>query len=382
MTVVPPPGWTVQKQTPDAAIFKTQTQHNTGVILLRTMPLQGSLQQTLYGAVRASFPGTGLTFKYPHSGTTGGGSQAMYILDNGTLNRQSQDVAAVGIAIGGNLQMAMLVSGTWGGEWAKFRNQMDDMMSAAVLTGETGGKWDPLHPPAGSGGRSGIFFGSAVQNQLNPLGGMDLIARREYVVLLPTGQAYYGLPIGGHVLDIDFAAACHKTPKLCGTYQIEGGNILLTERDAYGLVSHSTSPFTAGAPGHSFIASYHGTKAFEVLPVHDMKLSGKFTSTFAQTGNIGMSRSVVAQTFIAFNANGTYQKSGFSSASFQGDSAGATTMSNRGLGSGNYRFDGYTLTLAPAGGPTETYTAIFENQDPNPKAIFINDKAFLRDGSY
>jgi hypothetical protein len=253
------------------------------------------------------------------------------------------------------------------------------MMSGVQLHGETAGNWDPLHPsPVGA--RSGLFLGSGLENRLNPLGGLDLIARREYALLLPTGQAYYGLPDGGHVLDLDFTAACKQKPKQCGTYKIEGGTISFTERDSYGLVTHTSSPFTAGAPGHSVIAEYHGTKAFEVLPVRGKTVSGKYTSTFAQTGNIGQSTSVVAQTFIAFNPNGTYQKSGFSAASFQGESAGGTTMSNRALGSGQYKFEGYTLTLTPSSGQPELYTAVFENQDPDPKAIFINDKAFLKDG--
>ncbi len=380
MTVTPPPGWTVQKNTPEAAILKTQTQHTAAVILLTTVPLSGSPEQALYSGVRANFPGTGLTFKYPHSGTTGGGSPAIYVLDSGVVNRQREDIAAVGYAIGGKLQMALLISGDWGGENIKFRNQLDDMMSAAVLHGDGSGTWDPLHPEKMAGGRSGLFFGSALQNQLNPLGGMDLVARREYVVLLPTGQAYFGLPEGGHVLDLNFAEACHQAPKKCGTYKLEGGTLTFTERDAYGLVTHTSSPFTAGEPGHSIIASYHSTRAFEVLPVHGKTLAGKYTSTFAQTGNIGGSHSVVAQTFISFTPNGSYQKSGFSSASFQTGSAGATTMSNRGLGSGQYKFDGYTLTLTPSSGEPELYTAVFENQDPDPKAVFINDKAFLKDG--
>jgi hypothetical protein len=381
MTVTPPPGWTIQKSTPESALLKIQTQHNTGVILLSVQPLNGSLGESLVSAIRANFPGTGLTFKYPHTGVTGGGSPAMYILDSGKLNRQYEDIAAVGIAIGGRLQMALLISSQWGGEEIKFRGQLDAMIAAAVLHGETGGTWDPLHPPPARGGRSGLFFGSGLMNQLNPLGGMDLIARREYVLLLPSGQAYYGLPEGGHVLDLDFPTACQKMPKRCGTYSIENGQIQFIERDSYGLVTHVSSTFTPGAPGHSIIADYHGTKAFEVLPVHDRKLAGKYTSTFAQTGNIGQSTSVVAQTFITFSPDGRYQKSGFSSASFQGPSAGGTTMSNRGLVSGQYRFEGYTMTLSPSNGAPELYTVVFENQDPSPKAIFINDKAFLKDGN-
>jgi hypothetical protein len=382
MTVPLPPQWTVQKQTADSAILRTRTQHTTAVILLTSEPMTGDLLPSLEAAARRSFPGTGLTFKYPHKGVTGGGSPAAYVLDSGTLNRQYQSLSAVGYAIGGKLQMALLVSGQWGGDEVQFRTQFDAMMSAATLTGETGGKWDPLHPAHPASGRSGLFFGSALQNQLNPLGGMDLVARREYLLLLPTGQAYFGLPVGGHVFDLDFATACRQAPKRCGTYDIENGTITLTERDSYGLVTRASSAFTAGAPGHSFVASYHGTRASEVLPVHGRTLASKYTSTFAQTGNIGQSTSVVAQTFIAFSPNGNYQKSGFSAASFQGPSAGGTAMNHRGVVSGRYQLEGFTLTLTPADGQApELYTAVFENQDPNPKAIFLNDKAFLRDGN-
>lgn len=101
-----------------------------------------------------------------------------------------------------------------------------------------------------------------------------------------------------------------------------------------------------------------------MLPVHNRILSGKFT---LRTDNF-------SPTFISFNANGTYQKSGFSSASL---SVGRTT---RGLGSGQYRFEGYTLTLTPSNGPPELYTAFFENQDPDPTAIFIDNSVFLKDG--
>src|ERR1700761_261754 len=105
MTVTPPPGWTVQKATPDSALLKIRTQHNTGVILLSSQPLNGELGPSLAAAVRANFPGTGLTFKYPHNGVTGGGSPAIYVLDSGKLNGQYEYIAAVGMAIGGKLEM-------------------------------------------------------------------------------------------------------------------------------------------------------------------------------------------------------------------------------------------------------------------------------------
>ena len=80
--------------------------------------------------------------------------------------------------------------------------------------------WSVLHPPTGSGGQRGLFWSNRLQNQLNPLGGMDLRAVREYMVLFPGGQAYNDLPNDGHVLDIDIASACARTPLRRGAYQV------------------------------------------------------------------------------------------------------------------------------------------------------------------
>jgi len=218
--------------------------YDTAVMLLTTEPMNGSLQQALYNRVRANFPGTGLTFKYPVMGTTAGGSQAMYVRDdNGTIKGNYEDVTAVGIAVGGKLQMALLLNNTR--EPVEVQKQLNAMMSSAVLHGETGGTWDPLHLTSAVGGRSGLFFGATVQNQY-AVGGMHLVASREYLVLLPTGQAYFGLPLDGHVLDLDFATACRQEPERCGTYKIENGIITFTERAEFGLINQFSLAFHSG----------------------------------------------------------------------------------------------------------------------------------------
>ena len=77
--------------------------------------------------------------------------------------------------------------------------------------------------------------------------------------------------------------------------------------------------------------------------------------------------------------DGTYRKSGFASSSFSNAGASGTVSSKRGVQAGHYTIDGYTLTLTPQDGqPPELFTIIFEEISPSPKAIFINDSAFLR----
>jgi hypothetical protein len=232
------------------------------------------------------------------------------------------------------------------------------------------------------GARPGFYFGSRLQNQLNPLGGMDLNAVREYLVLLPTGQAFQALPIGGHVLDMDFAAECTRLPHACGTYQIQGNRIDFIWRGEYGMVTHESSQWDTGEGGKASVASFNGTRVFEASPVRNLRITGRYTSTFASVGSTAFqSTSVVAQTFISFSPDGSYQKSGFSAASFTGTGAAGTVQNRKGVQTGRYALNGYTLTLTPSdGGTPETFTTVFEEINPSPKAVFINDKAFLRDG--
>jgi hypothetical protein len=104
--------------------------------------------------------------------------------------------------------------------------------------------WDPIRPPKGSGGLQALYWGTQIRNQINPLGGMDLIADRSYLILLPSGQAYRDLPPGGNVLDMDFARAVQDKPRLCGTYSIHGNQLVFDWLTSYGLMERDTMAFT------------------------------------------------------------------------------------------------------------------------------------------
>jgi hypothetical protein len=384
VTFTPPAGWRVTENTSQRTVLQAATQHTKAVLFIEQLPLSGDFRSAFGNALRTQSPVTGMKMQYPQEGSNGGGSPMIHIRDNGTLRggRQNETIDAVGVALGNTMVLSELVSGDWGGDNFGFQRAFEKMVSNWKLTGEKGATWDPINPPPPVGARSGFFFGARLQNQLNPLGGMDLNAVREYLILLPTGQAFKALPFGGHVLDMNFAAECTRLPHACGTYRTEGNRINFTWRGEYGLVTHDSSQFDKGSGGKASVASFNGTPVFEAAPVQNLRISGRYTSTFASVGSTAFhSSSVVAQTFINFSPDGTYQKSGFSAASFTGTGAAGTVQGHKGVQTGRYTLNGYALTLAPSSGePPETFTTVFEEVNPSPKAIFINDKAFLRDG--
>lgn len=383
VTFTTPPGWRISQSTAERTVLQTETQHTKAVIFIDQLPFTGDFNNAFATALRARAPVTGLKLQYPHKGVTGAGNPMIEVRDNGTLrgSNQSQAINAVGVGLKDSMVLAVLVSGTWGGENVGFQRVFEKLVSNWKLAKETGPAWDPMHPPDPVGARAGFFVGSRIQNQLNPLGGMDLNAIREYLVLLPTGQAFHGLPLNGHVLDMNFEAECARLPHACGTYRMQGGRIDFIWREEYGMVTHGSSTFEQ-ANGRASVASFNGTSALEVLPARNLKLTGRYTSTRASTGmTAAQSASVVAQTFIQFSADGTYTKSGFSSASFSGSGTGSTVQNRRGIQQGHYTLNGYALTLAPATGEApETFTTVIEELGPSPKVLFINDSSFLREG--
>ncbi len=205
--------------------------------------------------------------------------------------------------------------------------------------------WD-FNRPKGAGGQSGLYWSNRLQNTINPLGGMDLRAIRDYVVLLPSGQAYRDLPKDGHVLDIDFSSACKAKPKNCGTYEIEGGTIRLRWLGSMGCWRRRAE--------RGLRAEREGVRCGRTLyahyaPVHDLRMNGKYTSTFAMVGNMAtQSTSVVSEKYLTLTTDGRYQKSGFSAASFDNSNAAGTFGGRKPVQSGDV-FDERLHAYADAG---------------------------------
>jgi hypothetical protein len=385
-SLMPVSGWAVTKSTPDQVILqKTMREKDTRdaklLVVLSMQPMQGSIDQAFPAAVRRNFPGPSMELKYIHKGVTRGGQEARTVRDGGRLNLPGNPrarVRAVGMAApDGRLLLAMILMRS---DWESLLSKADDEFEAMVTSLRFASQpesalWDFNRPPKGAGGQSGLYWSNSLQNTINPFGGMDLRATRDYMILLPSGQAYRGLPDDGHVLNIDFATACKGKPKKCGTYEIRGGTMHLRWMGDYGLVEDESGAWTPSGKG-GFDAGTHYTR---IMPVHDLRVSGKFTSTFAMVGTMAtQSTSVVSEKYLTLTADGRYQKSGFSAASFDNSNAAGTFGGRKPVQTGTYTMNDYTLTLTPAGGAPELYSLVLEDPTPNATALFINDDAFLK----
>lgn len=383
-TLQMPAGWRVTKTAPGSVVMQKQAKYGgLSIIYAGLKPAAGDVAQGLRESLHGEF--SQIQFKNFQSGRTRTGVRVAYARDYGPIGgKKSAQVAAVAFALPNGLQVAELLSTASVGDYIDHRKEFEGMVEHFRLAGAPATPtWDPLRPPAGSGGIAAVYLGSTVRNELNPLGGMDLKAIREYLVLLKNGQAYRDIPDDGHVTDMNFADALSKHPQKCGTYKVEGDKIAFTWIDDYGFIKDDAVPFHRGGSSRGSVDLGSMTVS-EVPAAHSLKISGRYTSTFYMSGNTAMSSTgITAQTFISFAPDGTYQKSGFSSATFSNSAGGSTTggtvNSRKGVESGHYTIDGYTLTLTPAsGGGPDLYTIIFEEISTSPKAVFINDKAFLR----
>ncbi len=236
---VAPVGWSVGNTANDSVTLARNGKYGgRSLIFVRAFPLSTDFDQSFRSAVRTTVPG--LQLQYVKSGTTNAGLPAEYVQDSGRMNggKILAQIAAVGMSVNGKLQLAELISSGGAGEFYPRKKDLEDMVRSWQLRNASGRSvLNAMQPPAGSGGIEGLFLGSSLQNQLNPLGGMDLKAIRTYLVLLKNGQAYRGLPKNGHVFDMDFGALVQKEPEKCGTYKVQGNSIQFTWNTEYRLVT-------------------------------------------------------------------------------------------------------------------------------------------------
>jgi hypothetical protein len=369
------------KATATSAIFSRPNRDNTmQLFAFLQKPMQGDLKTTLLAEARAAFPGSKpLELKYTYPAKTRTGLDAVYARDGARLraNNKSVAVRAIGIALP-NQQffLVMLVSAD---SYSLLSNAEDDL--AAVVSSMTfrsqnnAAPWDPL-TQHGNGGASGLYLYNTVSLMPNPLGGMDMRAQRNYILLFPDGHAYESLPDGGHVLDMDFAATCRdpKKKRYCGTYSLQGGSIRLRWPGDFGLTEESVGSYVAGKSLEA-----KGTSYYAVAPVHDLRINGRYRSFFAMVGStVTQSTSVSSEKFITFTPDGRYQKQGFSGASFTNSGAAGTFGKNRAPDAGTYQIDGYTMLLkSQTTGQTEAYSIVVEKPGPNPASLLIDDEAYL-----
>jgi hypothetical protein len=230
-------------------------------------------------------------------------------------------------------------------------------------------------PPAAPGpldALDGLYWGPSIDNDSNPPAGPTAPnANRRYLVFKRDGTVYAGLPLGGQVLDADFAALCAQAPTRCGRYRLEGSMLRLEWPGRRAGRRDLSVPVDRRGGAATF--RYEGSDMTPVPPPRDLRLNGRFTST---THVSGQAATGTAQTFIAFTPDGRYRKSGLTATGLDGEAASGPARGRPALQQGRYRIDGFRLTLQPEGGAPEHLTLVLDSA--NPKVLFIDNRAFLR----
>lgn len=385
VTFTPPPGWTVAESSGGTTTLEHNDERGKrSSIIVGSDPLPGPLIATLRNALTTTFRDFDLKIDRIDEAKTTHGHAAAYFDEYARhrTKRQRLRFAGVAVDLSGRMQIAWLLTPDGAASYDRKR-ELEEMVRSWSYVGSAKPSWDPLKPPRGSGGLSGLYWGVLLQNQLNPFGGMDLVALRKYMLLLPNGWAYSDVPPGGKVMDIDFAAELRRVPKRCGLYSVQGDQLVFDWITDFGLIQRTTLPFQRrGANNVSF--NYEGASMNIVRPApKNLRLSDEYTSTFHMSGNLGgSSNSVTSQRSIAFTPDGRYRKSGFAAFSFSNDAGTGTTSgagyNPRAPNTGRYVIDGYTLTLTPDQGLEEVFTLVIEKFEPEVTALFIDDNAFLK----
>lgn len=223
-------------------------------------------------------------------------------------------------------------------------------------------------PPAQDVSLAGLFMGSETGLKLNPQGGLDLEVDTTLYFFDEKGLYSRTPPIGTE----DLAAFCPTRPKRCGTYAASETDITLNGVRDYGIVVARTHDLEQREKS----VRIGRDRLTLVEPADDLKLGGSWTFTWAKTGSTAAaSTSVSGSRTITFSADGRFTRDGSVSVSSVSDDGGIAGSSDREPQSGTYTIDGYTLTMTPDGGETET--ASLYMPDNNTRLLVINGANYL-----
>lgn len=385
--VVAPEGWSVTKQPGNGLLLRRTDKGNPSVINIGSEAFTGSLAEKVRQTMQAGFANMGLRLERLTEGKSANGHPTVSFNQTVRAKGQQLRICGIGFDLGGRLQLAWLAT-VDDGNADEREHEFDELVrtwrfrngSANVQASPPQTQASP--PPTQSAPELvGFYWGSDVRNEFNGLsGGLELKAVRNYIVLLPNGRAYRGIPPGGHVLDMDLAAQCRRYPLRCGTYSVQGDKITFEWTDRPGALKRKTS--TLQGRGGSFRFEFDGTEVSRVPPLPDLRVNGRYTATTVIVGGSASSSMTASnQRTLALTPDGRYTKSGFSAVSFSneagGDRTGGGGRSRSGVESGSYSIRGFQLTLKPDSGPPEYFTIVIETPGTSPKALFIDDAAFL-----
>jgi hypothetical protein len=385
--VAPPVGWT-RTAASDGSIRFTTLPSDTNVAniyIAAPQPLNGSsVADALHAWLRARFAAQlDLSqMSKPKVGRTARGNLAAWADETPDFpdSRDGMRLVAIAIARRDNTFLPVLMLTKDEADQYARAEQFADWFHSVVLPGDSGPLWTPLSPTA-PGPLQGLWFGTALRNQFNIYGGMDLIAQRNYLVFSRTGFVYRELPDGGGVDNLNPASLCAKDRRDCGTYRVDANRVFFRWYSRFGLIE--TDSADIDAPRKEPVSfSYDGMPMGRVKPAIVTRLDGEFTSidgtSSGPNGSISTSRS------ITFRTDGTYEATrfvGFTSTpgALTGSESGSVVgYNNSGPNRGTYQIQGYTLIMRPESGPVRYSTIIFFDDQSPVTAVLIDDDYYRK----
>lgn len=380
--ITPPAGWTVENQASGAVILKRQDKVSS-LILVGSGPAKLPMNQTLTDTMRNSVHISDLDLKVS-DGISVSGYPAMTFDEVARPPKGSRlRIVGIGLDLGGRYQVAWLATGS--NSDARDRvNEFNEMVRTWRFKVPTKNAWNPAKPRSVPSGLAGFYWGSKIENQYNGFtGSLDLRAIREHIVLLPNGQAYFGIPPEGRVLDMDFDAMRRLRPSSCGTWSVDGDEIVFERATDIGLIRRVSSKLNRSSSGSARI-HYRGIDLSPATPApSDLRIQGSYTTSNVTMANTAFSSTTASSArTISFTLDGRYAKMGFTAVSFSSDS-GDSRSSGAGkrkseAENGSYTIDGFRLTLKPDNAQPQHFTVLIETSGSSPGALFINGAAYLR----
>jgi hypothetical protein len=389
MDVVGPAGWSKQPGSGGGVIFRNPPTDSSKATLFifpdqstGGASLDSALQRFLVATLRDRLDMKD-EFKYggPSTAITMRGQLMAYddIDPDFPDSRDGMNVLAVAISRGGGRYTPVMMITPDDRHKYDLKKTFAAWFRTVVLPGDVGARWS-LAGRARPGPFKGLYMGSSLTNQINIYGGMDLIANRHYATFFRNGIVYSALPDAGQIDNMDFAKVCTEEPENCGTYYVQGKQLISQFPNNIGGIDVDTSEvFEPGDPTTGM--RFSGQSLFKVAPVAAMRLDGEFTSIDGTSS--GPNGSLMISKSIHFFPDGRYESTsavGFTStpgglASDNGTVVGYVPGSER---IGTYTIEGYTLTLKPQQGPTRYATILFFDDERPVKSVLIDDSYYKR----
>lgn len=383
--MTPPAGWSMERDPQGPVVLKRTDDGQLSAIVILSEPLRDALPDAVRSAMHRGFADAKLELASLKEGASIFGLPGVSFKESfrhPQLRRRVR-VSGVGLDVEGRLHLAWLTTFSNKGS-ADREREFDEIIRSWQFKTANAKPWNPAQTRQVPAGLAGFYWGSKIENRYNGLSGsMQMKAIRRYLLLLPTGQAYRGIPPGGRVLDMDFAERLREDPEKCCVYSVVGDEIVFEWPVSRGMIRTLRSPLQQRGGRVQF--KFMGVDVVPARPASISRVEGVYTASNVTMTNTAFSNTTMSSARrLAFTAEGRYTKSGFVGVSFSHDSGGDRSSgaggSKTAAQSGTYTIDGFRLTLDPDDGPPETFTLIIETPSPSPGALFIGGAAYLKSG--